>query len=708
MGVAPVQALPLNFVCPLCSGLSHVFDSPHTNGHHIFCEQCRFTGSAAKLADRNAAVDGSRHRAPAALKVANSQLWRDCRRSLATARLNSQAEYSAARFAIDPRNTRHSQEWTNREGKLIGLISNALLKQHFDRGLRHLQPSHWPASQLMASERLVQGQQPKSFRSQAAAEQLLILPVSVLPGLISGFHVSFGRGNLDQRGYFPLEPTDTEGGLLWLDQVFSADYAHVVAVADPWFAMRLQAQHLANYRRPLPLTAWTDTLKSSTQMAWKCVAQRKIVVWSPELSWRVFRQSMQANSAIACLPSPSSSFFPTSYRNQLELSPEVRLAAVVSAAIPWQTAAEKKIRNSSPEELFQLAMQIQQDATLGEEFLRSLPAKLANRLFAALPKERNRMQMSLGDHTYEKTPQGIFVSLPDGKKSLVLGLDLEIVRHFIFEKSSFLVLKIAVPGRSAGDFVFRVPELEAREGLLEVLRIYCRELGLPPLITSDDQHTKKLVSILLSFGVIPSSKLPSQLGWDSSCSQLVLPRHTLRLGGEVFRSDPMSPLAGLPPQTHSRPSDSEFLVLKSRPDIITLLSVVIARLLEPAMFTSRSVSRGFKGNNLPQLALALSYQLGIKDTHMLPGAAWPKLMFVGDELMLTHINGSDTELSGSVITGDWSVLSAVPPLPLADLLLYGLQQVMAGHLDLPANLTFDQYAAECFNRTIQEIENGQL
>lgn len=693
-----MQALPVKFVCPLCSGLSHVFDSPHTDGHHIFCEKCRFAGSATDLVQRKASP------------TPDSKLWRSCRSRLAGTALNAQAESSATRYVIDPRNTRQTAEWNLRTGKLIGLISNDELKQKFDRGLRHVQPPVWQDARLLASERLFRGQQPKSFRGRSASEQMLVLPASFLPGKLCGFHVSFGRGNLDQRGYFPLDPSSTEGGLLWLEQILALGSAHIVAVADPWFAVRLQAQHLASRNRPLPLTAWTATLKASTRLAWQCVAHRKVVVWTPELNWQVFQQSMPANSDIACLRSHSNNFFPTSYPGLLELSPEVRLAAAVSAAVPWQTAAEQHVRRSSPDELFQLAMQIKQDETAGEEFMRSLPFKLANRLFATLPPERNRMRVSIGNSTYEKCSEGIFVLLPDGTRSLVLNLDVRITAHFMFRRDSYLVFELKLPGggKHATQFAFSVLEPEARDYLVSILRNKCSELGLPPLVASDDRHSERLVAILLGLGRVPSQILPSQLGWDDNLRLLVLPRHTLRLGGEILRSEPLSPLAKLNPVTSSRPSESEFLMLQKQPELACLLAAVATRLLEPALFPRTTTPVRFIGFGLEFLANLLRERLGIYETNALQGAHWPQYVPEEGQLILTLDETAELSNPGRTLSADWrAVATAVMP-NLANMLLYGLQQVMKTNFDLPEGEDCYTFVLDCYYKKIKEIENDNL
>lgn len=551
LGTNAANVSPFSLLCPLCGGLSHVLAAASESEQWIFCEQCKFKGSVfqllmaswdldvaecvARLREHKIAVPdswstfGGIEQLQLTIAENSRQWWRwkGFRAELKNSTLKPGASAIFSRLSLDVKLTHNSDGvWSRRFGRLIGLTGHSQLRRMFDRSIKAQLIVSPPPEEFLRSEQLPDGRRHKSFRGYKPMEQVLVLPSSFMPGKISGFHAVFGYGNLDQRAFFPVDKANSEGGLLWLDVVLSAGSRHVVAVEDPWFAARLQSHHLNVMKRPLPLTAWVDTPKYQTRKAWQSLSRRKIVLWSPKPTWRVFRQAILSGGKIAF----DASLLPSDRAELLSRQPDVLLAAVVAKAVAWPIAAAKYVQNLTPDEQFRLAMQLQQDQTLGSEFLLALPSKLSNALLGRLTKERNYTMISFGGRNYVVRDSGTYLLDSDGSQSLLCNLSIKVNHVLRSNDKTYLDLTLSLGTDSARTIC---EEFQLRKWAASRIKNMCHQFSTPVSIT--DGETVIDIAILSSRPAVVFC--PDRVGWCKDSRRLVLPRWSIGLGGGVFATD---------------------------------------------------------------------------------------------------------------------------------------------------------------------------
>lgn len=159
---------------------------------------------------------------------------------------------------------------------------------------------------------------------------VMVVPYQDVPGRICGMRFI----GLDEEFDVPLVPVkmdNPEGGLALLD-VLDGMEKTVFAVSRLDFALQLHKYNLINRITPLKLVSYTDT---TTLQAWNSVMAERIIFWSDEIDWRLFRQAKQLKNAwIANHPQLLAAKRDVSIYLS-DHAPEIVIRSLESHALPW-------------------------------------------------------------------------------------------------------------------------------------------------------------------------------------------------------------------------------------------------------------------------------------------------------------------------------------------------------------------------------------
>lgn len=159
---------------------------------------------------------------------------------------------------------------------------------------------------------------------------VMVVPYQDVPGRICGLRFI----GLDDEFDVPMTPVkikNPEGGLALLDVLDGVEKT-VFAVSHLDFALQLHKYNLINCFTPLKLVSYTD---ATTRQAWDSVNAEKIIFWSDEIDWRLFRQAKQLKNAwITGHP------YLTAAKQNVSIylssrAPEIVLRSLESHALPW-------------------------------------------------------------------------------------------------------------------------------------------------------------------------------------------------------------------------------------------------------------------------------------------------------------------------------------------------------------------------------------
>ena len=157
----------------------------------------------------------------------------------------------------------------------------------------------------------------------------LAVPYQDVPGRICGIRF-MGR---DEDMDAPLSPhkNDTvEGGLAMLDALDGVEKT-VYAVSRLDFALQFHRLHFSSHQAPLKMIAYTE----ETDRAWEAVHAERVIFWSDEVDWRLFRQVKRFDNGWISLYPKLREAKRDIYVYTREQTPEVILNTLETSALPW-------------------------------------------------------------------------------------------------------------------------------------------------------------------------------------------------------------------------------------------------------------------------------------------------------------------------------------------------------------------------------------
>ena len=341
------HALPASTVCPTChkSNLTVYQDSITGGGWH-HCFDCGQSGDLIELASyawkitpkatlvklveggfplpsdkvTDDSVDGYIERYIERRHKTNS-IWEDARNYLVGGNTPS-LNYLKAHFRL---NTALSQQRMSQgPAKLFGALPRKQVEQFCGRTNKN-----------------------RIFRGKGW-QDVVVIPFYDLPDRICGFEFIGRSGNPEDRivravnQYSPRFPREIGlAGLPLIPLQSSVLGNTVIAVPDAMILLRFQMRQFHTSLVPLPVVAWHDDPKHSTDSAWVSLKGRKVVFWAPNIDAATVHKAKQLNAWISTAgPKPGSTW--TDWYGYIGENSALDLARLLDrTAKPWAEAVAK-------------------------------------------------------------------------------------------------------------------------------------------------------------------------------------------------------------------------------------------------------------------------------------------------------------------------------------------------------------------------------
>lgn len=498
-------SLPARVACPACGGRLTVYQDSRSRRYWHHCQGCRRSGDAAALAAlawglepaaalRRLAATGliaEEYAMPENAKIhlqTGPHRRRDFEAFMDKARDYLATAQSPAlqrlRTTLRLTSSLPPPQWAEGPGRLVGAFPYRAVREVLT-----------PGSSGPRTDSGGDGGCARLFRGRGWSD-VLVFPYYAAPGRLSGFEFvgrdggpgdrefaatpssrSVRRSGGDEAGLAGLENTETVHGRLG---------AHVVAVADPALAVRLQIRNAVVSRRPLPLVAWRDDGRRWTRDAWATLQRRRVVFWGWELTAALVRQAALCDGLISLIEFAEVSQDAVDHYIRLK-EPELLLERAVRRAKPWREAVRRWADKRQPAAVESLlldleALEIEVDADLAAAL-----GPTAAGLLAA-PAVRT---VRVGSYSYQENDEGTWQLTPKGRRRIA-DVRLRIDRIYAGPRPRYVGRILHREGAIPFDVI--ATDLERR--LVSTVCELCIRAGLgrPHLVRS-----VKLVDVAVAF-----------------------------------------------------------------------------------------------------------------------------------------------------------------------------------------------------------------
>jgi hypothetical protein len=350
------SALPARADCPLCGGRLHVYEDTTKGGAWHHCFDCGSRGDLIELAAAcwdvtiEAAVERlyaegmplpeeslseervARYKKEHALRVREiNSFWKASSEFLLKEGRAVCLNHLRTKFRL--LNQVSDQRWRSGMGKVIGGVSRHAVESLYC-------PTSFDNYHKYRSEYSV-------FRGKNWGE-VLVVPYHDLPERVSGFFF-VGRGGNNADKVFRRTPlgqggqapsSQREFGLAGLTLAIEAK-GDVVAVEDPLLMCRVQNRQLSILPSPIPLVACYDGDQGTTRAGWKCLNDRKVIVWNWKPTFRTWLHAMRCDGYVSKVGTEGGA---STLDHYVRLQPAADLYKKIRRyAVPWRDALSAEI-----------------------------------------------------------------------------------------------------------------------------------------------------------------------------------------------------------------------------------------------------------------------------------------------------------------------------------------------------------------------------
>jgi hypothetical protein len=485
------RILPTTLGCPLCqSGQVAVYHDSAYGGGWFHCARCQFAGDAVEFAARvwrTTPVEAF-HRLVASGIIAptpglDATYLENCRgrdtyRTFWDAGLN---DFTAAqRYFPDGALGATPDAWRKR----VKLGQRATLVRAFRGALRHWieLPRHW--------------------------KEFALMPLEDLPGRPRGLLAIRDR---DSRVI--SDPLCTHSMALGVSALRDSRADFLILTESIETALELQLTSLRELQTPAPICG-LKLRPAGLAPFWRQL-RKDLVFWAPNPTPNLFREAALCDAVV-------------SLRNPLPpgLTVTGRLATLCKSVKPWPHALVRHLEKLQESAAVEFAAAIGLPADLLQEFLDSLPPRLA-RTLAALRRGPTDTCYYGGMELLRRGTE-IFHKTRKGKEALVSDTTM-LLRRIIDGADPIYEGEVQFRRRS---FRFSVPASELEPDPEPWLRrqFWRQAIGIPFIAANWRPHYLQLAQLFGNAEIV--SQLPP-VGWSTEADGLVLNSWTVRRGGKV-------------------------------------------------------------------------------------------------------------------------------------------------------------------------------
>ena len=155
----------------------------------------------------------------------------------------------------------------------------------------------------------------------------IVMSYQDAPDRISAFEFWGEHGRLLKFVHDKISKV-AEGGLAMLETLQPLE-STVYAIGDPEIALHLQRRWLLESDNPLKIVVFNDR----TEAAWRCVNAERVILWTPDITWRLFKHArLVRNAFIACNPTSRTDSI---VHHIISIGVPLALSLMERSAIPW-------------------------------------------------------------------------------------------------------------------------------------------------------------------------------------------------------------------------------------------------------------------------------------------------------------------------------------------------------------------------------------
>ena len=507
----------------------------------------------------------------------------------------------------------------------------------------------------------------KPSRISTTPDELLVLPMSDLPGRISAFVFAAGDGETDEvncvtamstRLYESRLAKLSAGVTMWPNMELPTHPLLEEALfvfLDPFLAARLQAFHFYHEHTPLPLVAvWP----SASPTAWlrEHNTNRELIFWAEEPTADLFRHARAAAGKVAF----NSAQLESTWRHITRYArPEDWLDIKRRHALPWDAALEQHLDGLPTADAWTLLGRLSLSEDELFQFVSECNEPLRNRLTPFFKARSLNGKAILNGKTIVETQRGWEIQ---GTGELVSEATLRIT-HLIRQTEEDLTYYQGHIRYHDEELPFSVASDKLDRKGLHWMRDHLLDLG-KSVPYFNPRWASDAVALSQQFHRPDVVQAPTQYGWDPRLGGWVFPRFVINKDGQVVRHrvnlphEPSTPAFAFEPPEPLGPETLEALAdSRAWPLFFTVVYALLGKVMNYPAFSLAVVGDHAESYRTQALSLGCPLAESSSGWPWLPKkdvGAGTVVAVLPEHVALTH-----------VIRGGWRLMDPKKPAPAA-------------------------------------------
>jgi hypothetical protein len=422
--------------------------------------------------------------------------------------------------------------WIDRMGKYLGAL-------HQHKIIAHLQPYRTVHKESYSQSFIASGTQQKRIFVGSNWQDVLVMPLHYLPGMVSGWLFVGRKGQEEDFVYYPAYGYGTgfgplnEGGLAMYEVLYNnpvETFGNTMFVFnDVMLALKMQSRHLRDTSQPMPILGMhTSTqvapkskrlLKIAPKQLWDSMPQREYVFWSQTPAAQVYNAAARANGRVSI----------AQYADHVTWrSPKRLLSYIKQNSRPWITSLEMTLRELTDTQRDLFLEELDLPGPARSEFMYSCTEGTKELLAASEGSTVVPKKVVIGNKPVTETPHGWF---SEKSGALVSDAILRIEQVVYQEESEAVWYKGYISYRGK-----RVPFTEPADAIDKGTMSWMRKVLVKEnvgVMNYSKSWSGDAIQLAMHFHQPELVHTTGSFGWDPIKAAFVLPNMKIYLGGRV-------------------------------------------------------------------------------------------------------------------------------------------------------------------------------
>ena len=497
--------------CPLClRDRLQIYPTSEEGGRWYLCQHCRFHGDAIEF-----------YRAVYDLENITDAVYSMSQEELLVLESKTISRATVAKYLttyVEPRRRFHklfnlaNAQLIELDAPTRRLMNEYSLWDGYKAGRWHQEIGRFMG--VLSSKQL----RDEGYVMPPGFHRALVFPFYDVPGRISSL-LLLGRKNRTRRISTRPKCLDEDGGLMMSDWLETSE-PHVIALADPIMALRMQRKSFNASGQPSPIVVYNR----DTSKAWQNIHASKMIFWKGDENYTMFRQAMiRVSSYVATRPATDlarSTYFDTE-------SVAILLAYFRKSAISWAEAMKNFI--------------LEEDVWKVADYIHNLeiPEGLMKRIYdVCTSAERQNIRQIIRDTLPERFVYvgNVRVAEMDGRWYTIYRDHRELAADAILRVERAVNIKETNENLYEGVILANGKEIRFSEKIEVVekktaswMQGIMMEAGMMPPIV-DPKIEKHLVTIARKFHQPEYVQRCGRIGWNQELQAFVFPNFSITEG----------------------------------------------------------------------------------------------------------------------------------------------------------------------------------